>query len=69
LNSNSIEKCCVCGKEMDEVSGYSLPMYEGVVVPDDYEGDWAGFECCYECYQKHEFNQTELGQYLQSVNV
>jgi len=32
---------------------YSLPMYEGEIVPDDYEGQWGGMPVCKECFKEH----------------
>jgi hypothetical protein len=28
-------------------------MYEGEVVPDDWEGEWGGFTVCEGCYFDH----------------
>jgi hypothetical protein len=28
-------------------------MYEGDVVPDDWPGEWAGFDVCDQCHAKH----------------
>ena len=30
-----------------------LPMYEGKVLTDDDQGEWAGMPVCADCYAKH----------------
>lgn len=46
-------ECCVCGKLIyDTTKG--IAMYEGCAVPHDWTGDWAGFDACDECFDKHE---------------
>jgi len=44
-------ECTICGKH--HVMENSLPMYEGEVLLDDYEGEWAGMPVCNKCYKKH----------------
>jgi len=44
--------CILCGTTNSD--SLFLPMYEGQVVPNDYEGEWAGMPVCRTCYRKHE---------------
>ena len=46
--------CAICSKLTP--MGLSLPMYEGEVLPDDYQGEWAGMVVCSTCYAKHRPN-------------
>ena len=43
--------CTLCGARHSLAQG--LPMYEGEVVADDFEGDWGGFPVCKKCFVKH----------------
>lgn len=47
--------CVLCGTHLtegvDKIQG--LPMYEGEVVPDDWSGEWGGFDVCETCFRKH----------------
>lgn len=52
LDARPPDPCCVCGKE-DYVPGHSLPMFEGEVADPDLTDDWAGFDCCKDCYVKN----------------
>jgi hypothetical protein len=46
-------ECCACGTAvLDPRKG--LPMYEGEIVPADYEGEWSGFDACDECHSAYE---------------
>ena len=48
-------ECVLCGADLiGPCKG--LPMYEGQVVPDDWEGEWAGFDVCDVCYAKYRLN-------------
>ncbi len=51
--------CRLCGKRgfLDSMPG--LPMYEDEVLPDDYEGEWAGMPVCPGCYAKHRPTDAE----------
>lgn len=46
-------ECCVCGR-LIYGSTKGIAMYEGCAVPHDSTGDWAGFDACDECFDKHE---------------
>lgn len=45
-------ECVLCGEHLWGCK-LGLPMYEGEVVPDDWPGEWAGFDVCAPCYVKH----------------
>ena len=45
-------ECILCGTFLSDPRR-GLPMYEGEVVPDDWPGEWAGFDVCEHCYAKH----------------
>lgn len=45
-------ECCICGKPLVGCRT-AIAMYEGCAVPDDWPGDWAGFDACEQCYQLH----------------
>ena len=47
-----VSECCICGRHLVGCHT-SIAMYEGVPVPDDWEGDWAGFDACQACFDKH----------------
>lgn len=42
-------ECVICGQ--GDVSRWGLAVYEGRIVPDDYQGEWGGAPCCEKCYQ------------------
>lgn len=46
-------ECAECGARIFLRESRHLPMYEGEVVPDNWEGEWAGFPFCKDCYSKH----------------
>lgn len=50
------DDCTLCGALTP--LGLFLPMYEGEVLPDDYEGEWAGMLVCAVCYAKHRPNHN-----------
>jgi hypothetical protein len=33
---------------------FGIAMFEGEPVPNDWQGDWAGCDCCEQCYQGHQ---------------
>jgi hypothetical protein len=45
-------ECILCGTLLFDCK-LGLPMYEGEVVPDDWPGEWAGFDVCAPCHAKH----------------
>lgn len=46
--SPHFDKCCVCDEEVQ--MQYGLAMYEDLLVPDDWPGEWGGFTACKRCY-------------------
>jgi len=43
-----IAECVVCGAPSHK-SG--IPMYEGMVLPNDWDGEWGGQPACDRCRQ------------------
>ncbi|MBF0529190.1 MAG: hypothetical protein HQK55_07950 [Deltaproteobacteria bacterium] len=50
--------CCICGEEV--YMEYGIPMYEGIPVPLDWEGEWGGFAACKLCYDKYMNGEMEM---------
>ena len=44
--------CVVCEAAANPRKG--IPMYEGDVVPNDWNGDWAGYPACDRCFAEQE---------------
>jgi hypothetical protein len=40
--------CGIC--EVTCGAGYSVPIYEDEIVPDDYKGEWGGMPVCPTCF-------------------
>lgn len=53
LNARPSE-CGVCGVGLPDVGytsgGIGVPMYEDLVLPNDWEGEWFGTDACPRCY-------------------
>jgi hypothetical protein len=45
--SQEVGTCAICGDETDGRGG--VPMYEDLVLPDDWQGEWGGFDACEAC--------------------
>ena len=41
-------ECYVCDGE--DASGFGIPIYEDLIVPDDYAGEWGGVPVCRRCF-------------------
>lgn len=41
-------ECWIC--EQDTQTGLGVPVHEGIILPDDYQGDWGGVPVCRRCY-------------------
>ena len=51
------DNCCVCNTEVilyNFQPNYGIAMYEGIPVPNEWEGEWGGFAACKPCYDKNE---------------
>jgi hypothetical protein len=51
------DECRICDVEVVLLffgQNYAIAMYEDKVVPDEWTGDWGGFTCCKECFDKNE---------------
>jgi len=57
LDENMVE-CTVCGTETR--MRQFVPMFEGKVVPDDSEIEWAGMPVCKGCYDEVEKRKHEI---------
>jgi hypothetical protein len=53
INLNPRESECVICDVVIADCRQGLPMYEGEVMPVDYDGPWAGFDCCVECAEAY----------------
>ena len=42
-------ECCVCGAE-DAPGNLGVPVYEGDVLPNDWDGEWFGAPACRRCF-------------------
>ena len=50
------DNCGVCGTDITvprSSPSPCLPMFEGKVVDPEETSEWAGFNVCLECYEKH----------------
>lgn len=43
--------CTTCGRETYDRRGFGVPMYEGEILPNDWPGEWGGFDVCARCYE------------------
>lgn len=52
--------CCVPGQNLQ-----GIPIYEGVVLHNDYEGEWGGVPACKDCYQRQQLltSPVELSEF------
>ena len=39
--------CCICGEPSLQMG---IPVFEDLVLPNDYEGEWGGRPACPECF-------------------
>ena len=63
-----VEECRICG---DTSYRSGIPMYEGMVLPNDWVGEWGGQPACERCrlaqealtlpIELHEFRRRILG--------
>lgn len=56
LHEPQIE-CIVCGET--DVSRWGLAVYEGQIVPNDYQGEWGGAPCCEKCFMSRQIGTIE----------
>lgn len=46
-------QCCICGEW--DVSRWGVPRDDtGLIVANDYDGDWASSPACRKCWEEHE---------------
>ena len=58
-----LEECCNCGVDVQRYffqPNYGLPLYEGLAVPPEWEGEWGGFPACKECHDKYERRELPM---------
>jgi len=41
--------CFVCGESTYNTHG--IPVYEDIILPNDWEGEWFGQTACLECFK------------------
>jgi hypothetical protein len=59
--------CHVCDEE--DNAGHGIPIYEDVIVPDDYTGEWGGVPVCLRCYYVVRGIQSENPGKCVSINT
>jgi len=42
--------CGVCDAPVFGLGGFGVPMWEGMVLPNDWPDEWGGFPACRPCY-------------------
>jgi hypothetical protein len=43
-----VAECHICGAESPPKWG--IPIYEGDVLPNDWQGEWGGVDACQRCW-------------------
>ncbi len=43
-------ECQICGEHLPHI-GQGVPMHEDLVLPNDWSGEWAGFDACLPCFE------------------
>ncbi len=43
------DRCCICGMLTSTRQG--VPMYEDIVLPNDWDGEWYGRTACLPCFE------------------
>lgn len=62
--------CCNCECEVvikEWAPNFGIPMYEGIPVPPEWKGPWAGFcacEMCFDIYEKGMLDMWPLDSHL-----
>ncbi len=64
--------CWACGSPEATGSNFGIPIYEDLVLHNDYEGEWGGAPACPRCFEiqnkltepmlRHEFIKLAGGQ-------
>jgi len=39
------------GSPLSRMAAQSIPMWQGKVLPNDWDGDWGGFPACARCFK------------------
>ncbi len=56
-------ECIICGAFLVGCTK-GIPMYEGCAVPNDWDGDWVGFDACDKCFDLHENGEMPTWPYF-----
>jgi hypothetical protein len=60
--------CVICGTECG--LEYGLAVYEDLIVPDDYRGEWGGAPACRRCFDlAAEIQKQRPGQFVSFSEV
>lgn len=49
-------QCCVCGNDYNAIlKGWGIPIstYDGLIVSNDFVGEWFGKPACKSCHDRH----------------
>jgi hypothetical protein len=44
--------CWVCGSPEATGSNMGIPVYEDLILPNDWQGEWGGAPACPKCFEK-----------------
>lgn len=59
LNEFGVSECHICGKTS---VNKGIPIYEGLVLPNEWEGEWGGVPACDKCHK-------EQNRLTQPINI
>ena len=51
------EPCTACGRPSSPFHG--LPVFNGDVMSNDWQGEWGGVPCCEACFENHERGEMQ----------
>ena len=49
-----VVQCCVCGEDAPSCWGIPVDSDNGLIVANDFDGEWGGMPACKSCWQRHE---------------
>ena len=53
-----VADCYVCNAETP--AHWGIPAYEGYVLPNDWPGEWGGFDVCAACWERQQTLTTPM---------
>lgn len=59
--SGRTAECFTCGVFTDNSKG--IPVYAGMILPNDWSGEWIGAEACVRCFNIQQKMQSPLTEY------